>query len=111
MPQTQTSTPTPTRQRPTLQYYPISQPTQSTLYAEWSDQYLDYNGLKRDLKDNAGNGPQGMRRWTEGDEAAFVKRLEKELLKCERFQVGKVSVVRAPMGGRLRWRLRDRDRD
>jgi SPX domain protein involved in polyphosphate accumulation len=33
-----------------------------------------------------------MRRWTEGDEAAFVKRLEKELLKCERFQVGKVSV-------------------
>lgn len=32
-----------------------------------------------------------MRRWTEGDEAAFVKRLEKELLKCERFQVGKVS--------------------
>jgi SPX domain protein involved in polyphosphate accumulation len=34
-----------------------------------------------------------MRRWTEGDEAAFVKRLEKELLKCERFQVGKVSTV------------------
>lgn len=45
------------------------------------------------MKDNAGNGPQGMRRWTEGDEAAFVKRLEKELLKCERFQVGKVSTV------------------
>lgn len=33
-----------------------------------------------------------MRRWTEGDEAAFVKRLESELLKCERFQVGKVRV-------------------
>lgn len=34
-----------------------------------------------------------MRRWTEGDEAAFVKRLESELLKCERFQVGKVSAL------------------
>jgi SPX domain protein involved in polyphosphate accumulation len=48
-----------------------------------------------------------MRRWTEGDEAAFVKRLESELLKCERFQVGKVS---AGSDGVIS-RLRDRDRD
>lgn len=32
-----------------------------------------------------------MHRWSEQDEAAFVKRLENELLKCEKFQVGKVS--------------------
>jgi SPX domain protein involved in polyphosphate accumulation len=32
-----------------------------------------------------------MMRWDEKNEAAFVKRLEEELLKCERFQVDKVS--------------------
>jgi len=31
-------------------------------------------------------------RWDEKNEAAFVKRLEEELLKCERFQVNKVSL-------------------
>jgi SPX domain protein involved in polyphosphate accumulation len=54
-----------------------------------------------------------MRRWTEGDEAAFVKRLEKELLKCERFQVGKVSTVWDAMRwGRLEmgWIERSRSR-
>jgi hypothetical protein len=65
--------------------------SQSALYHEWSDQYLDYNGLKRFLKDNSGGGSQGMKRWEQPEEDNFVKKLESELLKCERFQVGKVS--------------------
>lgn len=78
------TTPTP---NPTQNPKPKPEPIQSSLYAEWQDQYLDYNGLKADLKAGTNFGAK----WTAERERAFVNRLERELLKCEDFQIRKVS--------------------
>nr|ODN99815.1 vacuolar transporter chaperone 4 [Cryptococcus depauperatus CBS 7855] len=52
-----------------------------TRYAEWADQYIDYGGLKRQLK---ASDP-----WTDAAEADFVQSLQNQLSKCENFQKNK----------------------
>ncbi|KAL0953247.1 hypothetical protein HGRIS_004500 [Hohenbuehelia grisea] len=56
------------------------------LYNEWRPFYLDYNRLKRELKDRTFE-----RQWTEDDEQAFTVMLEKELDKVHDFQKAKTS--------------------
>ncbi|WWC88471.1 uncharacterized protein L201_003382 [Kwoniella dendrophila CBS 6074] len=47
-------------------------------YAEWADQYIDYSGLKKQIKSNLP--------WNDIAEANFVQSLKNELSKCEKFQ-------------------------
>ncbi|KDR78843.1 hypothetical protein GALMADRAFT_244468 [Galerina marginata CBS 339.88] len=57
------------------------------LYNEWRPFYLDYNGLKRELKVRT-RSPEG---WTEKDEQEFTEMLMKELDKIHDFQKAKTS--------------------
>ncbi|KAK0193803.1 VTC domain-containing protein [Armillaria mellea] len=68
------------------------------LYNEWRPFYLDYNGLKRELKARTTG-----RTWNEQDEAEFRVRLEKELDKIHDFQKEKAS--------ELSRRIRDAEKD
>ncbi|KAF5376175.1 hypothetical protein D9757_009337 [Collybiopsis confluens] len=54
------------------------------LYNEWRPFYLDYNSLKRELKDRTIS-----RAWTENDEREFTAKLEAELDKIYNFQKAK----------------------
>lgn len=56
------------------------------LYNEWRPFYIDYNGLKRELKDRTTG-----RNWNARDEQAFILRLQKELDKIHDFQKAKTS--------------------
>ncbi|KAG7089433.1 hypothetical protein E1B28_011119 [Marasmius oreades] len=56
------------------------------LYNEWRPFYLDYNLLKRELKDRTVS-----RAWTANDEREFTVKLEKELDKIHDFQNSKIS--------------------
>lgn len=56
------------------------------MYGAWRDEYLDYNGLKVELKRRTSPGP-----WTDQDEAEFVRILDAELEKIYEFQKAKVS--------------------
>ncbi|KAL0060185.1 vacuolar transporter chaperone [Marasmius tenuissimus] len=56
------------------------------LYNEWRPFYLDYNLLKRELKDRTVS-----RAWTIEDEREFTLKLEKELDKIHDFQKAKTS--------------------
>ncbi|KAK7050854.1 vacuolar transporter chaperone [Paramarasmius palmivorus] len=56
------------------------------LYNEWRPFYLDYNLLKRELKDRT-----IAREWTAEDEHEFTLKLEKELDKIHDFQKAKTS--------------------
>ncbi|WVW84777.1 hypothetical protein I302_106812 [Kwoniella bestiolae CBS 10118] len=47
-------------------------------YSEWADQYIDYSGLKKQIKSNLP--------WNDIAEADFVQSLKNELAKCEKFQ-------------------------
>ncbi|WRT67872.1 uncharacterized protein IL334_004846 [Kwoniella shivajii] len=47
-------------------------------YAEWADQYIDYSGLKKQIKSNLP--------WNDTAEANFIQSLKNELAKCEKFQ-------------------------
>ncbi|OCF54818.1 vacuolar transporter chaperone 4 [Kwoniella mangroviensis CBS 10435] len=47
-------------------------------YAEWADQYIDYGGLKKQIKSNLP--------WNDTAEADFIQSLKNELAKCEKFQ-------------------------
>ncbi|WVF68705.1 hypothetical protein IAT40_003477 [Kwoniella sp. CBS 6097] len=47
-------------------------------YSEWADQYINYGGLKKQIK---GNLP-----WSDTAEANFIQTLKNELAKCEKFQ-------------------------
>ncbi|KAF8318449.1 SPX-domain-containing protein [Clavulina sp. PMI_390] len=58
----------------------------SSLYEEWRTSYLDYDGLKRQLKD----GTDG-HVWSETDERKFIAKLENQLEKIHAFQYQKVS--------------------
>ncbi|AFR94879.1 vacuolar transporter chaperone 4 [Cryptococcus neoformans C23] len=49
-----------------------------TLYSEWADQYIDYGGLKKQIKANLP--------WNDTAEADFVRALQDQLTKCETFQ-------------------------
>lgn len=56
-------------------------PAQDTLYSEWADQYIDYGGLKKQIKANLP--------WNDTAEADFVQALQNQLTKCETFQRNK----------------------
>ncbi|EIN09987.1 SPX-domain-containing protein [Punctularia strigosozonata HHB-11173 SS5] len=68
------------------------------LYAEWRPFYLDYNLLKRELKDRTTEHG-----WTEDDEREFTAMLERELDKIHDFQKEKTS--------ELSRRIRDAEKD
>ncbi|KIK66590.1 hypothetical protein GYMLUDRAFT_93380 [Collybiopsis luxurians FD-317 M1] len=68
------------------------------LYNEWRPFYLDYNSLKRELKDRTIS-----RAWTGKDEREFTARLEAELDKIHNFQKAKTS--------ELSRRIADAERD
>lgn len=59
----------------------------TSLYPEWSSQYLQYSDLKKQIKsrmaENQGN-------WTDKDEDDFVDELRQELDKVYSFQKSKV---------------------
>jgi SPX domain protein involved in polyphosphate accumulation len=50
-----------------------------SIYSEWTEYYLDYDGLKKHLK----IGEKQEREYTEKDESDFVEKLDKELEKVE----------------------------
>ncbi|KAF8525948.1 SPX-domain-containing protein [Hysterangium stoloniferum] len=56
------------------------------MYGEWKEQYLDYNGLKTDLKKGTTR-----RFWSARDEFEFTKKLERELEKIYNFQTAKAK--------------------
>ncbi|KAJ7592929.1 SPX-domain-containing protein [Mycena floridula] len=56
------------------------------LYNEWRPFYLNYNGLKKELKDRTTG-----RNWNATDEQQFTAKLEKELDKIHDFQKAKTS--------------------
>ncbi|KAG6865743.1 hypothetical protein C0991_012215 [Blastosporella zonata] len=58
----------------------------TSLYIEWQPFYMDYNQLKRMLKEQTAS-----RAWTEKDEERFKDALEKELDKIHHFQKAKTS--------------------
>lgn len=54
-----------------------------SLYAEWSDKYLQYSDLKKSIKRRlAANNDQ----WTDDDEQSFIAELSSELDKVYTFQ-------------------------
>jgi len=57
------------------------------MYGEWKDEYLDYNGLKDDLKKKTMRRP-----WNAQDEVQFTRKLERELEKIYNFQTKKVRI-------------------
>ncbi|PPQ68637.1 hypothetical protein CVT26_002921 [Gymnopilus dilepis] len=65
----------------------FGQKISTDLYREWQPFYIDYNALKRELK-NRINSPTG---WTEKDEQDFKDMLVKELDKIHDFQKTKSS--------------------
>lgn len=56
------------------------------MYGAWKDEYLDYNGLKTELKKRTARRP-----WNAKDELDFTQKLERELEKIYNFQTNKVS--------------------
>ncbi|GLB40341.1 putative VTC domain containing protein [Lyophyllum shimeji] len=70
----------------------------TSLYNEWRPYYIDYNKLKRILKDRTTEGL-----WTDEDEEEFKVLLEKELDKIHDFQKAKTS--------ELSRRIKDAEKD
>lgn len=68
-----------------------------TIYPPWNDQYIDYNKLKRLLRDegsDAGDADDGDE-WTDEDEGAFVEELVNvQLEKVNSFQVSTIQKLR-----------------
>ncbi|RIA93067.1 VTC domain-containing protein [Glomus cerebriforme] len=62
----------------------------AALYGEWSEYYLDYDGLKKHLK----RGEKKEGGYTDKDEAEFVERLDKELEKIHAFQNTKYEEIK-----------------
>ncbi|KAI8982193.1 vacuolar membrane protein [Mycotypha africana] len=60
----------------------------TSLNPEWTQYYLDYDGLKAILKKKL---PQA--EWQEEDESKFVEKLEKELAKVYNFQIVKLKEI------------------
>lgn len=54
------------------------------MYGAWKDEYLDYNGLKTELKKKTARRP-----WNAKDEVDFNQKLERELEKIYNFQTNK----------------------
>ncbi|KAJ9118305.1 hypothetical protein QFC22_004216 [Naganishia vaughanmartiniae] len=68
----------------------FGQRIRTSLYPEWQEKYLDYNGLKKDLKSKTKSAYPD-ERWDDNDEREFVNKLERELEKCEEFQLTKAE--------------------
>lgn len=62
---------------------------QSEIYAPWKDYYINYDQLKKLLKESVVNNLDPQSAWSEKDEAAFAEFLDKELEKVYSFQVSK----------------------
>ncbi|KAG8988496.1 vacuolar transporter chaperone [Tulasnella sp. JGI-2019a] len=60
---------------------------QNDLYSAWSPYYIDYSGLKKELKRGTAEG----KKWTNTDETVFKALLEAQLDKIYEFQDGKVK--------------------
>ncbi|KAF6014022.1 hypothetical protein HII13_000874 [Brettanomyces bruxellensis] len=60
---------------------------QNEIYPPWKDYYIDYEGLKKLLKENVVS--RGNEDWTERDEKTFAAELDRELEKVYTFQVSK----------------------
>ncbi|VEU22223.1 DEKNAAC103253 [Brettanomyces naardenensis] len=60
---------------------------QNEIYPPWKNYYIDYEGLKKMLKENVLVG--GYESWTDDDEKAFAAELDTELEKVYTFQVSK----------------------
>ncbi|KAJ7762011.1 VTC domain-containing protein, partial [Mycena maculata] len=76
------------------------------LYNEWRPFYLDYNQLKRELKNRTtGRG------WSVADEKEFTVLLEKELDKIHDFQKAKVRSTGSVRTKELSQRIRDAEKD
>ncbi|KAK0204808.1 VTC domain-containing protein [Desarmillaria ectypa] len=77
------------------------------LYNEWRPFYLDYNGLKRELKARTTG-----RTWNEQDETEFRVRLEQELDKIHGFQKEKACALALhPNASELSRRIHDAEKD
>jgi SPX domain protein involved in polyphosphate accumulation len=62
---------------------------QNEIYSPWKQHYIDYENLKRLLKENVVNQIDSDAAWSEKDEALFAETLDKELEKVYTFQVSK----------------------
>lgn len=63
---------------------------QNEIYAPWAEYYVDYDGLKRLLKENVLNElDPNTSAWSEKDESNFAEKLDSELEKVYSFQVSK----------------------
>ncbi|GAV26914.1 hypothetical protein PMKS-000375 [Pichia membranifaciens] len=60
---------------------------QNEIYTPWAKHYIDYDQLKRLLKENVVNQLDPSSGWSEKDEALFAETLDKELEKVYSFQV------------------------
>ncbi|KAF8519535.1 SPX-domain-containing protein [Gautieria morchelliformis] len=56
------------------------------MYGAWRNEYLDYNGLKTELKRRTSPGP-----WSNQDENEFTRILDAELQKIHKFQTAKIQ--------------------
>lgn len=64
---------------------------QNEIYPPWKDYYIDYDGLKKMLKENV--IVDGAQVWTVDDEKAFAAELDRELEKVYSFQVSKYKDI------------------
>lgn len=62
---------------------------QSEIYSPWKEYYINYDQLKRLLKESVVNNLDPESAWSEKDESAFAEFLDKELGKVYSFQVSK----------------------
>lgn len=62
---------------------------QNEIYTPWAKHYIDYDQLKRLLKENVVNQLDPSSGWSEKDEALFAATLDNELEKVYSFQVSK----------------------
>ncbi|CAI8498916.1 unnamed protein product [Pichia kudriavzevii] len=62
---------------------------QNEMYAPWREYYIDYDRLKRLLKENLISQLDSNSTWNERDEATFAEALDKNLEKVYSFQVSK----------------------
>ncbi|ORY25634.1 putative vacuole fusion, non-autophagic-related protein [Naematelia encephala] len=59
-------------------------------YAEWADYYIAYGALKKQIKSNLP--------WNDAAEADFIRTLDDELTKCEKFQADKSAEIERQVG-------------
>ncbi|KAJ2970413.1 hypothetical protein NQ176_g8199 [Zarea fungicola] len=84
------------RARPGVIVMKFGEQLRSSVIREYQWYYIDYNGLKSELKNATGPAPSngsGGLQWTEDDETRFVGRLEAELEKVHTKQQVKAMEI------------------